>query len=191
MLKPYDDKAIALKASYDQKILQAGDDEEVIKLNEEMQSALREINHQKTAVQQENSFIGKIGHFLEPVMRPLGFDWKMTVSLVAGAAAKEVVVSTMGVLYHSGDPNDESGLVERIQMQQYETGPRKGQKTFTPLVAFAFMIFVLIYFPCVAVISAIRKESGRWKWALFVATYTTLLAWISSFLIYQVGSLLI
>ncbi len=124
-------------------------------------------------------------------MQPLGFDWKMSVSLIAGGAAKEVVVSTMGVLYKAGEQEEGVSLINKIQEQTYTSGPKKGKKVFSPLVALSFMIFVLIYFPCVAVIAAIKKESGKWKWALFVVGYTTALAWLSSLLVYQVGSLLV
>jgi len=141
--------------------------------------------------QLEQSFIGHIGKFVEPVMQPLGFDWKISVSLIAGGAAKEVVVSTMGVLYASGEGDENTTLIHRIQQQAYDSGPRKGEKVFTPLVALSLMIFVLIYFPCVAVIAAIKKESGKWKWALFVAVYTTVLAWTASFVVFQLGSLLV
>lgn len=191
MLKPYEEQATEIRKNYGQKISLSGNDEEAHILESEMQYALQQVEIHKSATQQEHSFIGIIGRFVEPVMRPLGFDWKMTISLIAGAAAKEIVVSTMGVLYHAGDANIDTGLVERIQMQEYDSGRKAGQKVFTPLVAFAFMIFVLIYFPCIAVIAAIKKESGRWKWALFVAGYTTALAWISAFLIYQVGGLIL
>ena len=138
--------------------------------------------------QLEQSFIGHIGKFVEPVMAPLGFDWKISISLIAGGAAKEVVVSTMGVLYQSED--EESSLVSKLKEQTYDSGPQKGEKVFTPLVALSLMVFVLIYFPCVAVIAAIKKESGRWKWALFVAVYTTVLAWVASFAVFQLGSLI-
>ncbi|MDT8393004.1 MAG: ferrous iron transport protein B [Bacteroidales bacterium] len=191
MLNPYEEQATEIRKNYGQKISLSGNSEEAHILESEMQYALQQVELHKAATQQEHSFIGIIGRFVEPVMRPLGFDWKMTVSLIAGAAAKEIVVSTMGVLYHAGDANNDTGLVERIQMQEYDSGPKAGQKVFTPLVAFAFMIFVLIYFPCIAVIAAIKKESGRWKWALFVAGYTTALAWISAFFIYQVGGLIL
>lgn len=145
----------------------------------------------KTAMrqeQQEQSFIGRIGRLIEPMIRPLGFDWRMGVSLVAGSAAKEVVVSTMGVLYQNGDEEGVTGLIGKLQTQVHSTGPLEGRPVYTPLVAFAFMIFILIYFPCIAVIAAIRKESGRWKWPAFLAVYTTALAWIAAFLVYQVGS---
>ncbi len=141
--------------------------------------------------QLEQSFIGHIGQFVEPVMQPLGFDWKMSISLIAGGAAKEIVVSTMGVLYEAGGGEEGSDLISKLQDQKYNSGPRKGEKVFSPLVALSFMIFVLIYFPCVAVIAAIKKESGKWKWALFVVVYTTILAWLASFAVFQLGSLII
>lgn len=140
---------------------------------------------------QEYSFIGRIGHFIEPAIAPLGFDWKMGVSLLAGSAAKEIVISTMGVLYQSNPEKDEAeSLVTKLQESRYETGPKTGQKVMRPLVALSFIAFVLIYFPCIAVFAAIKKESGRWKWPLFTSLYTTLLAWVISFLIFQIGSLL-
>ena len=101
----------------------------------------------------ENSYIGQIGKAIEPVIRPLGFDWKMGVSIVTGLAAKEIVVSSMGILYHVPDAEENSqSLIESLQQQQYSNG----QKVFTPLVAYGFMLFILIYFPCMAVIAAIR-----------------------------------
>lgn len=137
---------------------------------------------------QENSIIGRIGHFIEPAIRPLGFDWKMGVSLIAGGAAKEVVVSTMGVLYPSSSGKE--GLGQRLREQVYSSGPHKGQKVFTPLAALAFLLFILIYFPCIAVVAAIKNETGQWKWSLFLAVYTTSLAWIVAFIVFQGGSLM-
>ncbi len=139
----------------------------------------------------ENSYIGRIGKFVEPVMKPLGFDWKMSVSLLTGIAAKEVVVSTMGVLYQAGAENDETSetLIQKLKNETYQKGRKKGEKVYNPVVALSYMIFILLYFPCLAVIAAIRKESGSWKWALFTILYTTLLAWIMSFITYQAGSL--
>jgi ferrous iron transport protein B len=98
----------------------------------------------------------------------------------------------MGVLYHAGMEADENSqsLKEKLQSQTYSDGPRAGQKVFSPLVAFALMIFVLIYFPCIAVVAAIRKEAN-WRWALFTTVYTTAIAWVAAFGIYQIGSLLI
>ncbi|MBC8321193.1 MAG: ferrous iron transport protein B [Bacteroidetes bacterium] len=145
----------------------------------------------KLSEKQENSYIGMIGKFIEPAIQPLGFDWKMGIGLIAGSAAKEIVISTMGVLYQSGEDIEESKLlIEKIQNQVYKSGPRKGQHVFTPLVAISFMLFILIYFPCIAVVAAIKNESGNWKWALFLTIYTTALAYFVSFITYQVGSFL-
>ncbi|MDR2498833.1 MAG: ferrous iron transport protein B [Tannerellaceae bacterium] len=115
------------------------------------------------AVREENSYIGRLGKFIEPTLAPLGFDWKMSVCLLGGMAAKEVVVSTLGVL---------------------------GMPEFSAIGALSFMFFVLIYFPCIATITAISSESGSWKWGAFAVLYTCLLAWIVSALVYNVGSLL-
>ena len=139
--------------------------------------------------QQEYSFIGRIGKFIEPAIRPLGFDWRMGVSLVAGSAAKEVVVSTMGVLYQSDETAGVTDLVTKLKSQVNKGGPHDGEPVYSQLVAFGFMVFILIYFPCIAVIAALRKESGKWKWPAFVALYTTILGWLAAFGIYQIGSL--
>ena len=129
------------------------------------------------AEQQENSYIGKIGKAIEPAIRPLGFDWQLGVGLLSGAGAKELVVSSLSVLYNNEAEVDGEGWTSRLGI--------------TPLVGFCYMLFVLLYFPCVATIAAIREESGRWRWALFMVVYTTLLAWIVTFVVYQVGSLFV
>lgn len=141
------------------------------------------------AEQLEKSFIGIIGKTVEPVIEPLGFDWKMGISLITGTLAKEVVVSTLGVLYQ--DEEDVSTLPERIRQEVYIDGPRAGEKVYTPHAALAFLLFVLIYVPCVAVLAAIKREAGGWKWALFMAGYTTLLAWTMAFATYQIGDLFV
>lgn len=130
-----------------------------------------------TAEQQENSYIGQIGKAIEPVIEPLGFDWKMGIGLLSGIGAKELVVSSLGVLYTNNDDINSVDLSERIPI--------------TPLVAYGYMLFILIYFPCVATVAAIKNESGSWKWAAFTICYTTLLAWVVAFLVHQVGSLFI
>ena len=149
------------------------------------------INVKMKGEQLENSWLGRIGHFIEPAIRPLGFDWRMGIALLSGTAAKEVVVSTMGVLLQveDGADGDTKRLTQRLQSLKYDSGKKKGMTVFTPLSAFAFLIFILIYSPCIGVISAIAKESGRWKYALFMVAYTTGLAWILSFLVYHIGSL--
>ena len=133
--------------------------------------------YETVAEQQENSYIGQLGRGIEPVIKPLGFDWKLGIGLLSGVGAKELVVSTLGVLYADDPDADSVSLAERIPI--------------TPLVAFCYMLFVLIYFPCIAAIAAIKQESGSWKWALFAACYTTGLAWLVSFAVYQIGGLFV
>ncbi len=153
--------------------------------------SLSSLELKRQRLKQENSFIGRLGKFIEPIIQPLGYDWKMGVSLIAGGAAKEIVISTMGVLYQTEpDVNENQTLINKLREQTYESGPKTGQPIFTPLVALSFMLFILIYFPCIAVIAAIKNESGQWKWSLFLAIYTTALAWIVAFITYQGGSLL-
>ncbi len=157
-----------------------------------------------TEWQAEHSYIGRIGHAIEPAIRPLGFDWKIGVSLLSGVAAKEIVVSTMSVLNQpvsgaaagvsaaaepEADTEADGALIRSLQAQRYTSGPRAGQPVYTPLVAYGMMIFILLYFPCIAAIAAIRKEAG-WRWALFTVVYTTGLAWVVSGLVYQIGRLL-
>lgn len=142
----------------------------------------------KESDRQEHSYIGKMGHFIEPAISPLGFDWKIGVSIITGLAAKEIVVSTMSVLYQAGLSSNHSSanLQENLKTQVFTSGSRKGQLVFSPLTAYALMIFILLYFPCVAVIAAIRKE-GTAKWALFAMFYTTAIAYTAALIIYQIG----
>ncbi|RKD91583.1 ferrous iron transport protein B [Mangrovibacterium diazotrophicum] len=175
---------------YDQQIAQV---ENNTTLNEDLKSEqIGQLELSKEEERLEKSYIGQMGHFIEPVIQPLGFDWKLGMSIITGMAAKEIVVSSMGVLYHAGMEADETSqsLMEKLQSQTYTSGPKIGQKVFSPLVAFGLMIFVLIYFPCVAVVAAIKKEAN-WKWAIFTTVYTTAIAWIAAFGIYQIGSLFI
>ena len=153
---------------------------------DEMNSLISEIERAKRIEHQKNSYIGQIGRFSEPLVRPLGFDWKINVSLLSGMAAKEIVVSTLAVLY-VGDGDNEDALKDRLIKEKREDG----SPAFTPLIAISLLLFVLIYFPCIATIAAIKNESGSWKWAAFVICYTTALAWTVSFIVYQVGSVLI
>lgn len=145
---------------------------------------LKEVEYRRNTEHQEQSYIGKVGRFIEPVMRPLGFDWKISVSLLSGMAAKEIVISTMGVLY-TGDSEDQQSLQERLRGETYADGT----PVFTPLVIAGFLLFVLIYFPCIATIVAIKEESHSWKWAFFSLIYSTGLAWLVAFVVFQVGSM--
>ena len=157
-----------------------------------------------TQAQQEQSYIGRIGKTIEPIFTPQGFDWKLDVGLVSGVGAKEIVASTMGVLYSNNDSfsddqdyNDEDGKYEVLKKQMtsdlkktygYSDAEAAAKATLT---AYCFLLFVLLYFPCIATIAAIKGETGSWKWAGFAAGYTTLLAWVVSALVFQIGSLFI
>ena len=132
-------------------------------------------SYETVAQQQEHSYIGQIGKTIEPVIEPLGFDWKLGVGLLSGVGAKELVVSTLGVLYTNEEDMESVNLSDRIPI--------------TPMVALSYMLFVLIYFPCVATLAAIRQESGSWKWAIFAAIYTTALAWIVAFVVNTIGKM--
>ena len=142
---------------------------------------------EKKSEEHSRSFMGKIGKLIEPVMKPLGFDWHLSVSILSGLAAKEVVVSTLGVIFQADNDTGGKSLVEKIQTQK----DSKGKTVFTPLIAFSFMLFILTYFPCVGVVSAIRRESGSWKWAAFTVFYTTGIAWLLSFTVFQIGRLFV
>ncbi|MDE7496929.1 MAG: ferrous iron transport protein B [Muribaculaceae bacterium] len=133
--------------------------------------------------QQENSILGHIGRGIEPIVRPLDFDWKVCSSLLAGAAAKEVVVSTLGVLYVGDD--DAAALSERLSTPSKATG----KAPFNPPMALGFLVFVLLYFPCIASLAAIMRETGSWKYAAFSMIYNTALAWILAFCTYRIALL--
>ncbi len=148
----------------------------------EKEEAIAELERLRAMEHQEHSYIGRIGHAIQPVLAPLGFDWKMSVSLLTGMAAKEVVVSTLSVLY-TGDSEESHALSERLVKDR----DAEGNPVFTPLIALTLMLFVLIYFPCVATITAISKESGSWKWGLFTILYSCVLAWGVCFVVYQCG----
>lgn len=133
------------------------------------------------AEQQEHSYIGRIGKAIEPAIEPLGFDWKMGIGLVSGVSAKELIVSTLGVLYAN----------QEVDSAESEAQIAAALKTVTtPAAALAYMLFVLIYFPCLATLIAIKKETKGWGWAIFTAVYTTALAWIVAFAVFQIGKML-
>jgi ferrous iron transport protein B len=135
--------------------------------------------------QQEHSYIGYIGKTMEPVLEPLGFDWRMGVGIVSGVGAKELVVSTLGVMYADEEPVDElpDEEIDETRLQ------KALQRSVTPAGALAYMVFILLYFPCIATFIAIRKESGGWKWAIFTAVYTIVLAWVAAFITFRLALL--
>ena len=141
--------------------------------------------------QQEQSYIGRIGKAVEPVFQPQGFNWKLDVSLIAGVGAKEIVASSIGVLYSGDDSfadddsfSDDSEKYTRLRQQMLSEG-------ITPLAAYCYLLFILLYFPCIATIVAIKNETGSWRWALFTAVYTTAVAWMVSAAVFQIGNIFI
>lgn len=142
---------------------------------------IKQLENQMEAERIEKSYIGHIGRFAEPVFKPLGFDWKGVVALGTGFVAKEIVVSTMGVLYHvgAGENEESKGLQNALR-----------KSGMNPLVAYAFMAFVLIYTPCLGTLAAIRRETNSWKWTFFSVGYTLVLAWVVAFIIVHGGRLL-
>jgi len=163
---------------YDALIEQAKDNKEMV----------IQLENEKAAEKLEKSYAGKLGRAIAPVFRPLGFDdWKVSVGLVGGFIAKEIVVGTLGTLHSIGKADEESESLR--QALQNETRP-DGSKMFNPLVAYALMVFVLLYIPCVATIAVIKRETNSWRWPIFAAFYTTLVAWLIAFIVYQGGRLL-
>lgn len=140
--------------------------------------------------QQEQSYIGRMGKTIEPVFAPQGFNWKLDVSLICGIGAKEIVASSIGVLYSGDDSfgdddefSDDNEKYTHLRQMMIQDG-------ITPLAAYAYLIFILLYFPCIATIAAVKNETGSWRWASFAAIYTTAVAWVASMLVFQIGTLL-
>ncbi|MDU4962334.1 MAG: ferrous iron transport protein B [Sporomusaceae bacterium] len=150
--------------------LKAASDEEVSALENE-----------QAAEKLTGSYAGRIGQFIEPVIKPLGFDWKIGIGLFAGAAAKEILVSTLGTIYSIGEADETSVALQEMLA---------ADPVFNPLVAYTLMVFTLLYMPCIAVLAVIKRETNSWKWPAFVAVYTTAVAWVVSFIVYTVGGML-
>ena len=138
----------------------------------------QKIDEEKNSEKLEQSYAAMFGKAINPVLKPLGFDWKIGVSLVAGLAAKEVVVSTLGTIYAvGGDTDHPQALTDYLQNDPH----------FTPLIALTLMLFILIYPPCIAALAVIKRETGSWKWMLFMFCYENAFAWIACFIFYNIG----
>lgn len=185
----YFPRNINYSVNYDAKITKIQENPTISE--EEKAQLVSNLETDKETERLQKSYIGQLGHFIQPAIEPIGWDWKIGVSILTGLAAKEIIVSTMGVLYHSNIENDNTfNLQNKLREQTHSVGARKGEKVFNPLVAYSLMLFILIYFPCVAVIAAINREAN-WKWAVFTMIYTTFLAYIVSLLTFQIGKFFI
>ena len=145
------------------------------------------------AAQSEYSLSGRFGHLLEPVIRPLGFDWKMGVGLVSAFAAREVFVSSMGIVYSVGEVErgKTANLSQAMQTDRYTDGPRSGKPVWTPLVAISLLVWFVLAMQCMSTFAAVRRETGGWGWPIFMLLYMNVLAYVVSLLVFQVGSRMI
>lgn len=150
-------------------------------LDDERKEQVDMLDKEQASEKLSYSYAGRFGHFIEPAIQPLGFDWKMGVGLVSAVAAKEVLVSTLGTIYSVGDVEDDSSGLAKVLASD---------PAFSPLVAYTLMIFTLIYSPCLAALAVIRRETNSWKWPAFSFVYSTVLAWVFAFAVYQIGTLL-
>jgi len=173
----YEQKRQQIAADYDRRMAEAqGTGSEALK--EEKESSLGQLERRQRFERAEKSYMGKIGKAIGPIFSPLGIDWRSSVALITGFFAKEIVVSTLGVLYAVGDENESEALQQALQ-----------DSDMTPLSAYAMMAFVLLYVPCIATVTTIRHETGSSGWMLFSVAYSTALAWTVAFAIYQGGRL--
>jgi ferrous iron transport protein B len=154
----------------------------------ERDEAVAVIRAEQQMREAEGSIAGRIGRFVEPVMRPAGFDWKITVALLSGIAAKEVIISTMGIVYGLGeaDPDQESSDTQATPLKER----LQADPIYSPVTALALMVFVMVYIPCIATLAVTRKELGSFKWPAFMAGFTLVVAWVLAVAVFQIGNLL-
>ncbi len=176
--KDYAAEAARLAAAYEEKIRTAPEDQ-IALLETRKDEALVAIERARHSERIAHSLMGRIGNALAPVFAPLGIDWRGGVALVSGFVAKEIVVSTLGVLYAAGESDDSDALRTALKASD-----------MTPLAALSMMVFVLLYLPCLATVIAIRRETGSLKWMFFSIFYSTSVAWLAAFCVYQTGRLL-
>lgn len=148
-----------------------------------------QLDHEEAGEQLKSSYAGRLGHLIEPVIRPLGFDWKIGIGLVSSFAAREVLVTTLAIIYNIGDQADENSQ-DLITSLQKETDPRTGKPVYTPLVAVGIMVFFVLACQCMSTVAVVRRETGGWGWPLFMFAYMTALAWLGAFLTHQIGKYL-
>ena len=174
----YNSKINKIIASYKTQ-LKAADESAKPRIETEKEAALSGVKKARQAEHAEKSYIGRIGKMSAPLFAPLGIDWRGGVALLTGFVAKEIVVSTLGVLHAVGNEDESEALASALRTAG-----------MTPLSALSMMVFVLLYLPCLATIAAIRRETGSYKWMSFSIAYSTTFAWIMAFIVYQGGKLL-
>jgi ferrous iron transport protein B len=181
--RDYDMEKRKIKEQYAMRkagVIQSGQAEKAQLLSREMNLKIAELEALRKDEFQQNSFLGRLGKAIAPFLRPLGFDWKGGVALLTGFVAKEIVVSTFGILYQVGEEEGKESKSLRTAIGD----------AMTPLIGYAFMVFVLVYTPCLATVAAIRRETGSWRWTGFSIGYSLTLAWILAFVIYRGGMIL-
>jgi ferrous iron transport protein B len=181
-LQDYNKLTAQAYKNYNEEIVEQTNAFEIISLTVRNIEKTSFYQKEKAKEKQEQSFIGYIGRFIEPAIQPLGFNGKMGIAIISGLPAKEVVISTLKVLYSGVSENKLSTVMQEDLKQD---------KNHAALIAIVFMVFVLLYFPCIAAIRTIRDETGSWKWAMFAVGYTLALAWVISFAVYRAGLLII
>jgi len=187
-------KSIEVAQGYDQQLnrLTVNDSIQRNIIELERADALSQLKLAEKREQKEHSYLGRIGRFIEPVIRPLGFDWRIGISIISGIPAKEIIVSSLSILYQVDETaeNREGTLVNKLRTFHQEPGKERLPGAITPLIALSFMVFVLLYLPCIGTLTAISRETGSWKWGAFMLVYSFSVAWLLSFIIFQVGTLL-
>jgi len=198
--KNYETLYSEIDTKYETKLLNVNNQDSLTLLKEQKINELLPLVKERELERHSKTYIGQLGRLVEPVMRPLGLDWRLSISLLSGFPAKEVIISTMGVLFQdyeldaeNPDPNNPiikmGSLQDRLKNATFVDGENAGKPLLTPVSAFALLIFVLIYFPCTASVVAIKKESGRWFWTNLSILYTTIFAWVMAFLVTIVGNM--
>jgi ferrous iron transport protein B len=155
----------------------------------EKAQALQEINKEESGAKLRNSFAGRMGRAIEPIIAPLGFDWKMGIGIVSSFAAREVFVSTMSTVYNVGsedDSNSKTKLEETLRQQKHPDGT----PVYTTLTAITLMVFYVFALQCVSTVAIVRRETNSWKWPLFQWVYMGILAWGFAFATFHLGKLL-
>jgi ferrous iron transport protein B len=137
--------------------------------------------------QQENSYLGQMGHAIEPIFRPAGFDWRIATSILAAFPAREVVVPSMGIIFSVGDDDDVESTPLRTALQE-ATWP-DGRKLFTPYTTVGLMVFFALCAQCMATLAAVKRETNSWKWPVFMFVYMSTLAYLGAVIAYQIGRL--